>query len=138
MAAPNTQFSSNPAVLSGGAFGAVVGAPSGDGPVTIVGNALVYQVGFSPLTVANGNTVALVAGLNVLDTTSHGTISGAVLNLPTGVADGTQVKVVSSGTITTVTGTISGGTVLPAVATLVAGVAVTLGYNAATGDWFHV
>lgn len=93
---------------------------------------------FVPVTVANGGTVNLVSTYNVLRTTADGTIAGAVLNTPVNPTDGEQIMVSSTGAITTVTGTISGANVIPAVTSFTAGQAYNLSYNTVAGKWFRV
>jgi len=94
---------------------------------------------FTPVAVANAGTVNLdnVQSLNVIRTTSDGTIAGAVINLPTSVANGFVCRFVTTGIVTTVTGTVSGSTVIPAVSATAAGVARQLTYNSALGLWFQ-
>lgn len=104
----------------------------------------VNVVPFAPAVVANGGTVALVIqasseGRQVLRPTGDTTIAGAVINLPTtGLVDGAMLALSTTGTITTVTGTLQSGSVLPAVSTLVAGTVLKLRYNLAATTWFKV
>lgn len=110
-------------------------------------NAANATVPFTTTSVANGGTVNLSATalVNVLRTTSDGTISGAVINLPTvgpsgsgALVDGQTVSFSTTGAITTVTGTVETGSVLPVVSTLAAGAVVKLRYNLAATTWFRV
>lgn len=120
MASPNIEGTSNPPSLGGGVYGTL------------------YVSEFTPVAVANGGTVNLDAtqSLNVIRTTSDGTISGAVINLPVGVPNGFVCRFVTTGIVTTVTGTVSGATVLPVVSVTAAGVAVQLTWNSTLGLWF--
>lgn len=102
---------------------------------------------FTTKAVANGGTVNLTSTvlINVLRTTSDGTISGAIINLPTvgpsgsgALVDGQTVAFSTTGAITTVTGTVETGSVLPVVSTLAAGQVVKLRYNLAATAWFRV
>ena len=129
-----------------------MGTPNVEGSVntsTLAGSVFGYGETneFSPVAVANAGTVALstTQKLNVFRTTSDGTISGAVINLPVFTRldgnpstppDGFTTRFVTTGAVTTVTGTVSGSTVVPAISSTTAGVAVQLTYNAATGLWF--
>lgn len=71
-------------------------------------------------------------------TTSDGTIAGAVLNFPTsGLVDGSTVQFVVTGTVTTLTGTVSSAP-LPTVATLTPGKRYTFVYNLAATQWFEI
>lgn len=92
---------------------------------------------FTPVSVANGDTVQLSSQrtLNVLRTTSDGTIAGAVINMPANPVNGSCVQVMVSGAITTVTGTMATATV-PAISTLAAGTLTHFYYNSTTGMWF--
>jgi hypothetical protein len=91
----------------------------------------------TPVSVANGGTVALSTSVsyNILRTTADGTIAGATLNLPASPVDGQTVKLVVTGAITVVSGTVATATV-PAVTTLNAGTLTLLVYNTAAGKWF--
>ena len=116
---PNIEGTSNPASLDGGVFGSQIVSA------------------FTPVSVANGGTVNLSNQVSwqVLRTTSDGTITGAVINLPTNVPDGFLFTVVSTGQITTVTGTVSTGS-NPAVSEFLAGQGYTFLWNAAANTWF--
>jgi hypothetical protein len=130
-----------------------MGSPNVEGTVntsTLGGSVFGYgeRNEFTPVAVANGGTVALsnTQKLTVIRTTSDGTIAGAVINLPTftssagyavAVPDGYTARFVTTGAVTTVTGTVSGSSVVPAVSTTSAGTPIQLTYNAATGLWFQ-
>lgn len=104
---------------------------------------------FVTANVATTANVSLVPGLNVIRTTSDGTIAAANVNLPlvsvnplSGAAsstlgDGTKVTISTTGTITSVAGTVAGARVVPAITTLVAGVPVQIAYNLASNTWFR-
>lgn len=121
MSAPNIEGTNNPVSLGWSAAGTLVFANT------------------VPFTVANGATVNLTqSGSYVLiRTTADGTIAGAIINLPLNPADGQVLRITSTGTITAVTGTLNSVAVVPAVTTLVSGVAKQLTYSAASGIWFQ-
>jgi hypothetical protein len=91
----------------------------------------------TPVTVANGATVALNAAVttNVLRPTSDTTIAGAVINVPTTPVDGQILNIISTGAITTVTGTLATAT-LPLFTTITAGANHTFVYNTTATKWF--
>lgn len=90
--------------------------------------------------VANGATVNLSATqtYNVLRPTSDGTITGAIINLPTtSLVDGQRCTVSTTGTITTITGTVSSAPI-PVLSTLTAGQSVSFVYNLGATTWFRI
>lgn len=128
--------------LEHGVYGSTFG-----GFLTGLANSTNGTVPFTTTSVANGGTVSLSSSVpvNVLRTTSDGTIAGAVINLPTvgpsgsgPLVDGQFVSLSTTGAITAVTGTIETGSVLPVVSALTAGQIVRLRYNLAATTWFHV
>lgn len=122
MAAPNNEGTSNPVSLGNSNSGTLLFAA------------------FTPVTAANGGTVTLdsTQSLNVIRTTADGTIAGAIINLPANPPNGIVVRIVSTGTVTAVTGTLAGATVVPAITTLAAGVAKQIAYNSTLKLWFQV
>lgn len=91
----------------------------------------------TPVVVANGATVALSATVsqNILRPTSDGTIAGAVLNFPTSPVNGQTCSVLTTGTITTVTGTLATATV-PTLSTITSGTQTLFIYNTTAAKWF--
>lgn len=91
----------------------------------------------TPVTVANGGTVGLstTVAYNIVRTTADGTIAGATINMPSSPVDGQTVKLVVTGAVTTVSGTLATTTV-PAVTSLNAGTLTHLVWNDAASKWF--
>ena len=91
----------------------------------------------TPVCVANGGTVALSTSVayNILRTTADGTIAGATINLPGSPVDGQIVKLVVTGAVTTVTGTLATETI-PSITTLNAGTLTHMVWNSSAAKWF--
>lgn len=138
--------------LTGGATAAnvffLVGSSATLNGTTFIGSVLAnISISVGSATAVTGHLFANNGAVTLIDNAvvatgassgNDGTISGAVINLPTSPVDGQEVTFTSTGAITTVTGTVSSASVIDPITTMTAGQVVKLGYNALAAVWFRV